>query len=76
MNPVADSVSTAVFSQPILNAASALVLDPIVLGCGFLLVLSVVSFQPPASYHLGGLYPYRGMLPRLLFVLEPADLGS
>lgn len=76
MNPVADSVSTAVFSQPSLNAASGLILDPLVLGCGFLLVLSVVSSQPPASYHLGGLYPYRGMLLRLLFVLEPTDLES
>lgn len=76
MNPVADSVSTAVFSQPILNEASGLVLDPLVLGSGFLLVLSVVSFQPPAFYHLGTLYPYSGVLPRLLLVLEPADLGN
>lgn len=70
------SVSTTVSSQPMLNAASVLILDPLVLGCGFLLVLSVVSFQPLASYHPGTLSSYRGIFPRLLFVLEHADVGS
>ena len=76
MNPVADSVGTAVVSLPILNEASGLVLDPLALGSGFLLVVSVVSFQPSASYHLETLYPYRGILPKLLLVPEPADLGN